>query len=363
VLYKIPIKILIGAAVFLSAVLIGIAFGTGFGKSEKKQEPEKQELAPEATKDDILLLNKNLKKMLNVHRDITLKYSKTDTLSANEVWLVPNGMSIPNYMLRASREIERCKGKIHWMREIRDGRAALIKYEGEQGVYPLTEIRIIDTLWLPNSSKLAVVLAVREQNKILKDNPELLEKLNFRYSLLIPSSRPEFLEAGKRLNSKIIPWVPMEGRVVYNAERKSQIPIGVASEKELALMLDEAIKKFDKANGFASLYGEDFLVHAASVEKFGNVLASKNLWFWDLSKRGTASLSPNECAKKDIRCRKDYLDAESEALIAKSLRTARLNGKATLLFELTEKSLELLQKLPGMAEKQGTSLVYAEEVF
>ncbi len=366
-LHKIPLKILIGAAVFLSAVLVGIWFGTGFGFGKSSKTPEvaqPKEPTPEADTNDILFLNKNLKNALNVHREITLNRTK-DTLSASEIWLVPNGMSIPNYALRASREVERCKGKIHWMREIRDGRAALIKYEGEQGIYPLTEIRVIDSLWLPNSSKLAVVLAVREQNKMLKNNPELLEQLDFRYNLLIPSSRPEFLEAGKKLNANIniIPWIPMEGHAVYSAEKKNQIPIGVANEKELAKMLDEALKKFDNVSGFASFYGEDFLVHASSVEKFGNVLASKDLWFWDLSKKGIASLSPNECSQKNIRCRRNYLEAESDALITKTLRTARINGKAILLFELTEKSLELLKKLPSIAEKQGTSLVYAEEVF
>jgi len=363
-LHKIPLKALIGAAVFLSAVLVGIGFGTGFsfGKSGKIQETVLQEEPePEANANDILFLNKNLKNALNVHRETTLNRTK-DTLSASEIWFVPNGMSIPNYMLRASREIEKCKGKIHWMREIRDGRAALLKYEGEQGIYPLTEIRIIDSLWRPNSSKLAVVLAVREQNKILKNNPELLEKLDFNYSLLIPSSRPEFLEAGKKLNTNIVPWIPMEGHIVYSTEKINKIPIG-PNEKELAKILDEALKKFENTSGFASFYGEDFLVHAASVEKFGNVLASKNLWFWDLSKKGIASLTLNECSKKNIRCRRDYLEAESDALITKTLRTARINGKAILLFELTEKSLELLKKLPSIAKKQGTSLVYAEEVF
>jgi len=364
-LHKIPLKALIGAAVFFSAVLVGIGFGTGFrfGKSDKIQEVRQEEpVAEDANTDDILFLNKNLKNALNVHREITLNRTR-DTLSASEIWLVPNGMSIPNYMLRATREIERCKGKIHWMREIRDGRAALLKYEGEQGIYPLTEIRIIDSLWRPNSSKLAVVLAVREQNRILKNNPELLEKLDFRYNLLIPSSRPEFLEAGKKSNANIIPWIPMEGHTVYSTEKRNQIPIGVPNEKELAKMLDEALKKFDNASGFASFYGEDFLVHAASVEKFGNVLVSKNLWFWDLSKKGIASLSPNECSRKNIRCRRNYLEAESDALITKALRTARINGKAILLFELTEKSLDLLENLPRTAEKQGTNLVYAEEVF
>jgi hypothetical protein len=152
-LHNIPLKFLIGMAVFLIAVLLGIGLGMGFGKKSKPQEP-----VLEASISDALLLNKNLKNVLNVHKEITPKIPKTDTNAVGEIWLVPNGMSIPNYMLRAYKEIERCKGKIHLMKEIRNGRAALLKYEGEQGIYPLTEIRIIDSLWQPNSSKLAVVL-------------------------------------------------------------------------------------------------------------------------------------------------------------------------------------------------------------
>jgi polysaccharide deacetylase 2 family uncharacterized protein YibQ len=358
-LNKIPLKVLIGAAVFLFAVLLGANLGVDFGRKSKKQEPVR-----EASISDALLLNKNLKNALDVHREITPRYSKADTNAVGEIWFVPNGVSIPNYMLRATREIERCNGKIHWMKEIWNGRAALLKYEGEQGIYPLTEIRIIDSLWKPNSSKLAVVLAVREHNKILKNKPEMLEKLNFTHSLLILSSRPEFLEIGKKLKANIIPWIPMESSEnIYEAEKKNQIPLGITNEKELIKKLEHILKQFNKPSGFASFNGEDFLVHTASVEMLGNTLHSKKLWFWDLSKRGIASLSPNECSHKELRCRKDDLYEESEEQIRKALRTARTHGSGILLFELTEKSIELLEKLPGMAEKQGTMLTIADEVF
>jgi polysaccharide deacetylase 2 family uncharacterized protein YibQ len=360
-LFKIPLKILIGVAIFLLLVLIYIYFG--FGKNSEKQEIARYEKpAQEVSISDMLLLNKNLKSILNVHKEVTLKHSKNDTLSASEIWLVPNGMSIPNYMLRVSREIKRCGGKIHWMKEIKNNRA-LFKYEGEQGVYPLTEIRIIDSLWLPNSSKLAVVFAVREHNKLLKSKPELLENLNFTYNLLIPSSRPELLEIGKKLNTSIIPWIPMESsKNIYTPEKNNQIKIGI-TERELTLKLDEALKKYNNASGFAAFNGEDFLTHGASVEHFGNVMQAKKLWFWDLTQRTSASLSHNECTKKNIRFRKDYLEAESEVQVTKALEAARKNGHAILLFELTEKSIGLLKNLPEIAEKQGTKLTFADEVF
>ncbi|MDR0516383.1 MAG: divergent polysaccharide deacetylase family protein [Fibromonadaceae bacterium] len=320
--------------------------------------------AQDASISDALLINKNLKTALNVSKEFISKNSKGDSLTASEIWFVPNGMSIPNYMLRASREIQRCNGKIHWMREIRGGKAALLKYEGEQGVYPLTEIRIIDSLWLPNSSKLAIVLAAREQNTLLKNKPELLKNLNFNHSLLIPSSRKALLDAGKKINANIIPWVPMESKyLLYDTEKKSQIPIGIASERELEKKLDAALENFGSVNGFAAFYGEDFLAHPASIEKLGNVLQTKKLWFWDLSKRGSATLSLDECKKKGLKCHKDHLDAESDEQIRKALRTARINGSAILLFELSEKSIDLLKKLPELAEKQGTSLTFAHEVF
>jgi len=358
-LFKIPLKILIGGIVFLSLVLICIKLE--LGKNSPKQEETSQEPEQEASISDVLLLNKNLKSILNVHKEITLK-QKNDSSAATEIWLVPNGMSIPNYMLRASKEIQRCRGKVHWMKEIKYNRV-LLKYEGEQGVYPLTEIRVIDSLWLPNSSKLAVVLAAREQNKLLKNKPELLEKLNFTYNLLIPSSRQELLEIGKKLNANIIPWIPMESSyTTYAQEKSNQIKIGI-TEKELAWKLGETLKQFNNASGFASLYGEDFLTHGASVENFGNVLRDKKLWFWDLTKRNSASLSQNECTRKNIRCRKDNLDAETEAQVTKALETARKSGRTVLLFELTEKSIELIKNLPELAEKQGTKLTLAEEVF
>jgi len=356
-LFKIPLKILIGGVVFLSLVLICIKLE--LGKNSPKQEETSQEPEQEASISDVLLLNKNLKIILNVHKEITLK-QKNDSSAATEIWLVPNGMSIPNYMLRASKEIQRCRGKVHWMKEIKYNRA-LLKYEGEQGVYPLTEIRVIDTLWLPNSSKLAVVLAVSPQNKLMRNKPELLEKLNFTYNLLIPSSRPELLETGKKLNANIIPWIPMENSF-YAQEKSNQIKIGI-TEKELAWKLDETLKQFNNASGFAALDGEDFLTHGASVENFGNVLRDKKLWFWDLTKRNSASLAENECARKNIRCRKDNLDAETEAQVTKALETARKSGRTVLLFELREKSIDLLKNLPELAEKQGTKLTLAEEVF
>ncbi|MDR2581111.1 MAG: divergent polysaccharide deacetylase family protein [Fibromonadaceae bacterium] len=319
--------------------------------------------AQETSISDALLIKKKLKTALNVNREFINKNVK-DTLTAGEIWFVPNGMSIPNYMLRASREIERCNGKVHWMREIRGGRAALLKYEGEQGVYPLTEIRIVDSLWLPNSSKLAVVLAVRERNTLLRERPELLESLDFKYSLLIPSSRSELLVAGKKTNANIIPWIPMESReMIYSAEKKNQISISISNEKELAKKIDAALKRYDKVNGFAAFYGENFLAHQASMEKFGNVLKAKNLWFWDLSKRGSATLTNVECKKKRLKCHKSTLDASSEEEIKKALRTARIKGNNILLFELTEKSIELLKDLPSLAEKQGTILTFADEVF
>ena len=347
-LYRIPLKILIITAIILLAVLILLNLKTAPVIS---QDP-----VPQANECDVLLLNENLKKALNVHKEI-----RRHTNTAEEIWLVPNGMSIPNYMLRAQREIERCKGKVLEMKEIKNGRA-LLKYESEQGIYPLTEIRVIDSLYLPNSSKLAVVLAVREQNKVLKNNPEVLGNLDFTYNLLIPSSRTEFLEAGKKITANIVPWVPMENGV-YAMEIKNQISLGLTSEKEISDRLDEHLKNFNDVSGFAAFYGEEFLTHPASVEKFTNVLLAKKLWFWDLTKRKTVSLSERECAKKEIRCKKSTLDEESDILITKALRTAQREGKAILLFDLTEKSIELLANLNSMAEKQGTSLVRAEEVF
>jgi len=358
-LFKIPLKVLIGGVIFLSLVLICIRLG--LNKNNPKQEETSQEFEQEASISDVLLLNKNLKSILNVHREYTQK-PKNDTLTAAEIWYVPNGMSIPNYMLRAFKEIKRCRGKVHWMKEIKYNRA-LLKYEGEQGVYPLTEIRVMDSLWLPNSSKLAVVLAVNPTNKLLKNKPELLEKLNYTYNLLILSSRPEHLEMGKKINANIIPWIPMESSVfAYGQEKNNEIKIGI-TEKELAWKLDETLKKFNHTSGFAAFNGEDFLAHGASVEHFGNVLRDKKLWFWDLTKRNSASLSQNECARKNIRFRKDYLDAETEVQVTKALETARKNGRAVLLFELKEKSIELLKNLPELAEKQGTRLTLAEEVF
>jgi len=358
-LFKIPLKILIGGVVFLSLVLICI--GLEWGKNSPKQEETSQEIEQEPSISDVLLLDKNLKSILNVQKEIPLK-QKNDTTAAAERWLVPNGMSIPNYMLRASKEIERCRGKVHWMKEIKYNRA-LLKYEGEQGVYPLTEILVSDSLWLPNSSKLAVVFAVNAKDLFLKNKPELLKKLNYTYNLLILSSRPEHLEIGKKLNANIIPWIPMESSsFAYGQEKSNEIKIGI-TEKDLAWKLDETLKKFNSASGFAAFNGEDFLTHSASVENFGNVLRDKKLWFWDLTKRNSASLSQNECAKKNIRFRKDYLDAETEAQVTKALETARKSGRAVLLFELKEKSIELLKNLPELAEKQGTRLTLAEEVF
>ncbi|MCL2283296.1 MAG: divergent polysaccharide deacetylase family protein [Fibromonadales bacterium] len=347
---RIQLKVLVIAAVILVAVLIMLNFRT---KPAPSEEP-----TPEANSCDVLLLNENLKKAINVRKEI-----KHRTSMADEIWLVPNGMSIPNYMLRASKEIERCSGRVLEMRELKNSHA-LLKYESEQGTYPSIEIRVIDSLWLPNSSKLAVVLAVRELNKTLKNNPEILEKLDFAYNLLIPSSRPELLDAGKKTNANIIPWIPMESsEMIYDTEKKSQISLGITTEKELAEKLDSHLKKFGGASGFAAFYGEDFLVHSASVEILGNVLRSKNLWFLDLTKKGTASLSQIECAKKDLKCNRDLLVAESETLINNALKAARTKGKAILLFEFTEKSIGLLENLPKLAEKQGTSLVFAEEVF
>ncbi len=367
-LRKIPFKVLVGTAVFLFAVLLGTALSIGLGKKGGKQEPAPQEPAQEAEAIDVLLLNKNLKEALNVHKEITLRVLKIDTNAASEIWHVPNGMSIPNYMLRATKEIERHNGKVHWMKEIRNGYAALLRYESEQGIYPLTEIRIMDSLWLPNSSKLAVVLAVREQNKILRNKPEMLEKINFTYNLLIPSSRQDLLDIGKKLNTNIILWIPMESRneMIYNTEKEVQIPLGITNEKELAERLNRHLKKIKNASGFAAFYGEDFLVHPASVEVLAKVLREKNLWFWDLTKSATAGLlSPDECVKKELRCRKNNLDIfeEFNEQVNKALKTARRNGRAILLFDLTEKNIELLAKLPGMAQAQGTSLVHAEEVF
>lgn len=337
----------ISAGILIAILLTGVA----------KETPAQLSIS------DALLIDKNIKTVLNVYKEMTNIYTKIDSMKGSEIWFVPNGISIPNYMLRASREIERCNGKVHWMRQI-SGNRAQFRYEGEQGIYPIAEIRVTDTLWLPNSSKLAVVLAAKEQNTILKNNPELLEKLNFSFSILIPSSRPELLEAGKKANANIIPWIPMESReMVYDSEKKNQISIGIANEKELSRILDLSLKKFGNAKGFAALYGEDFLAHPASMEKFGKILQSKNLWFWDLSKRGSATLTMNECKKRDVKCRKDYLDAESPDLIKNVLRAARKKGDAILLFELNEKSIELLKGLPSVAEKQGTKLVFAEEVF
>jgi len=347
-LHRIPLKVLIIAAVILLAVLIMLNLRT---KTIISQEP-----VPEANECDVLFLNENLKKSLNVHREI-----RRSTNAAEEIWLVPNGISIPNYMLRAAREIERCKGKVLEMKEIKNGRA-LLKYESEQGIYPLTEIRVIDTLFLPSSSKLAVVLAVREKNQILKDKPELLKTLNFTYNLLIPSSREELLDAGRNLNANIIPWVPMEN-CYYATDKRNQISLGLTTEKEIAVRLDEHLKKFDNPSGFAAFYGEDFLSQRASVEMLGNVLLSKKMWFWDLTKRGTHSLSEKVCEEKELRCKKNILDAASDALIKSSLRTALREGKAILLFELAEKNIALLENLKDLAEKQGTDLVRAEEVF
>ncbi|GHV15920.1 hypothetical protein AGMMS49938_15230 [Fibrobacterales bacterium] len=305
--------------------------------------------ADHLTGSDSLLLEEALKRELGVEKVWELKSSVSDSAKPKAVWLVRNGMSIPNYMLRAKIEIERRGGQVLWMRANGE-RSALLKYMGIQGVYPIVEIRIDDNLWLANSSKLAVIFFVYENDKILQGKSELLKKLNFQYNLLVNASDKKNISAGEKLNVNVLPYIYMN-RVSKSIKNEDKL-----DERINELLADGGIKE---VHGFAAYNGVDYLNHQASVERLTNVLKKRDWWFMDLSEQKT--VAQDNCDKKNLECYRRRLEKESEGLLNSALRQAKKSGSALLLLPLRESSIELVGDLTVQAKKQGTEIIEMTE--
>ncbi len=284
-----------------------------------------------------------------------------------EVWKVGRGVSLPNYLLRAQKHLNRFGGKILYMEELvpQNGNAsALIDFTVPFGDTFKVKLQVADS-FNDKTSRLAIgFYADANLSKYI----ESLNKLDYPYSMLITPAERASLSAdlGRLQDYAPVIWLPMEDKKLQSSFlSKSTIRIHL-SDAEIREMVSDAISQTPNAQGVASRQGSRAVEQKALLRAVFAPLKEKNLWFMDLSSN-RYSKSLEVCESMDIECRiespLDETRMSHAFYVSNVLKAAQRSGKAILLLPLAKGSFKAIEKLKDEAFSQGTEIVPMSNIF
>jgi polysaccharide deacetylase 2 family uncharacterized protein YibQ len=279
-----------------------------------------------------------------------------------EEWTLPNGISLPNYALKAMRLIQ-SYGALLLSLEEQERRGAktpikILRLEFADSLehYDLA-LRVADSTYVPGSSKLAVVFQVSH----LTDNlAERLNKLGYPVTLLVmpfDTSQSLFAALDQVKQKEVVAWIPMQAETYTNDPARWTIKIQDRAERVQGI-LAEALRRLPEAKGIATRSGGKVVKQEGMMDNIVGMAKSKRLYFMDLTGERKLSRVQASCQKKDALCL--TLPPNQRAVqeyLKRSLGTARRHGSALVLLPLKNSSLDALAGLRAEAEKQGTEMV------
>ncbi len=284
-----------------------------------------------------------------------------------ETWKVGRGVSLPNYLLRAQKHLNRFGGKVLYMEEFmsQNGNAsASLDFTVPFGDTFKVKLQVADS-FSDNTSRLAVGFYASSN---LSSHVESLNNLDYPYSMLITPAEKASLDADlDRLRdySPVI-WLPMEDKKFQSRSlSKSSIRIHL-SDAEIQEIVSDAISQMPNAQGVASRQGSRAVEQKALLRAVFAPLKEKGLWFMDLSSN-RYSRSIEVCESMDIECRLESPFDETrmthDHYVSNVLKAAQRSGKAILLLPLAKGTFKAIEKLKDEACSQGTEIVPMSNIF
>jgi polysaccharide deacetylase 2 family uncharacterized protein YibQ len=279
-----------------------------------------------------------------------------------EEWTVPNGISLPNYALKAMRLIQGYGADLLGMEEQeRRGTKTPIKILRLEFADSLTHfdlaLRVADSTYVPGSSKLAIAFQVERLTDSLATR---LGKLGFPVTLLVmpfDTSQAQFAALDQVKQKEVVAWVPMQAETYTNDPARWTIKIQDRPER-VQNILSEALRRLPEAKGIATRGGGKVVKQEGVMDLIVGTAKSKRLYFMDLTGERKLSRTHASCQKQDADCLSIGPNVRPpQEYLVRSLGLARRQGAALVLLPLKNASLDALAGFAAEAEKQGTELV------
>lgn len=284
-----------------------------------------------------------------------------------EVWKVGRGVSLPNYLLRAQKHLNKFGGKVLYMEEFirQNGEvSASLDFTVPFGDTFKVELRVADS-FSDNTSRLAVGFYASAK---LSRYIEELNRLSYPYSMLVTPAEKASIDAdlGRLQGYTPVIWLPMEDKVLQSrALSKFTIRIHL-SDAEIREIVADAMEQIPDAKGVATRQGSRAVEQKALLRAVLGPLKEKKLWFMDLTSN-RYSKSIEVCEGMNMKCRAESpLDVSrmTHAIyVSKVLKAAQRSGKAILLLPLSKESFLAIENLKDEAFAQGTEIVPMSSIF
>lgn len=349
--------ILLFASIFL-LVLAGHWIPKAFDLSVQDWLPATPSILPSDTVEvDSISFEDGLKSALPVLKTIK---SRTRTPKRPEVWVVGNGISMPNYMLRAQQYIHSQNGAVIRMEEIH-GRlpAALLSCIDSSGNPLQVEVRIGDS-YLDSASRIGVAFMIEE---LTPATLLALTRLEFPLTLLVPpfdTSKSLFAMIDQIPNKEWVAWIPMEGRTLLDRHLGAHSIQIHHSESDIESTIADAFRRLPEAAGVATRHGQRAVEHKPLLLATLKPIAKRKKWFWDLT-GNRFSHTNAACAELGAQCKVSapYQPHRTtlESYIQRGLYLARKSGVAAIVLPLNDESLDAMFRFKESASAQGTEIV------
>lgn len=282
-----------------------------------------------------------------------------------EVWLLGKGVSLPNYLLRAQRHLEKEGGKVLKMEEVFSRNSSSVLFDFVAPFADTFRVELqTDESFLDSTSKLAIgFLASSNLSQFTQD----LNKLTYPYSLFVTPSDKEALKPGLEALSahETVLWIPMESKLKLSKEIQNVIYIHL-TESDIQDIMAKAFAEFPEASGVASRFGDRAVEQKALLRAVFSQIQRRNLWFMDLS--------DNRYSKSDEACQEIGLECLTPAVfnpdrmkhaeyVANALKRARRAGSGIVLLPLSTATFDALENIEAVADSQGTKIVNLSRIF
>jgi len=321
---------------------------------EFAQNPAADSLAPL----DTLSFSDGLKQAIPVLK--TIKGRGKGPTKKPDVWMLGNGISIPNYMLRAQRYILENKGQVIRMDELHGKMpSGMLTCADSSGNAFTVELRVGES-FLDSASRIGVAFTIDSLTIPMLNS---LNNLDFTITLLVTpfdSSKALFAMLDQLKRKELVAWIPMESYNLLNTKLGSRSIQIHHSESDIESTIEEAFRRMPEATGVATRLGQRAVEHKPLLDALLKPLAKRKAWFWDLT-ANRFSRTQEACEEIGISCRRStpYNPdiTTPELYIAQALNLARKSGKAALALPLTEQTLDAMAHFKENAAAQGTEIV------
>ena len=280
--------------------------------------------------------------------------------------MLGNGISIPNYMLKAQRYILSNKGTVTSMEELHGKLpSALLSCKDSTGNSLTVELRVGET-FLDSASRISVAFQV---DTLTSSSLDALSKLDFTVTLLVTpfdSSQALFAMLDQLKHKELVAWIPMESHNLLSAKLGPHSIQIHHSESEIAETIDDAFRRMPESVGMATRLGQRAVEHKPLLDAVVKSLAARKGWFWDLS-ANRFSESMAACGELGLPCmRTSPFDPDRGTMpeyIQKALNLARKSGKAAIVMPLNAEALDAIAHFKESAAAQGTEIVNISSII